>query len=401
MALDDDQNGAGGPGDRRPPDDPLATGPRPLRQTGLPGSRARDSLLGSSARGPGGGPNLQRGRWRSLGLLALVAIAIGVALHKHPSSCVRQLPPALNKTDARFWVASAVAAVPCPSTGRVASGLRDSAGAAMVGLDPIGAPGGGYLGVYDPGGSGVALARSDNLTTWRRVARLGAGASPALEPVPGTSGYLLAYAQPRGPGEAIRLSYFRSLSALLVAHEATSIELPLRLSDTANRAPWFQSVSWHGSPQRSTLTIGFAYASADSSANAGRARLATGVLRGFHGWSADPETVLDQKISRLGLTGDYGQGRQFVIAGRTWRLYEAQGRAGWHIVMDDVQAGQLFALKLGTAQGTFATSFGRPVARVLPAPSGGGQALVVSLYVYAAGRGHPTPGEMLYWTPIR
>jgi hypothetical protein len=400
MALGDDRNGGGGPEDPRLSDDPLARGSRGLAPTGLLGSRAREAMRGPSRPGPGRSPNPQRGRWRSLGLLAVLALAIGVALHRHQSTCITQSPPQLTRSDARFWVALGVAGVPCQSTDRVVSGLRDSAGAPMVGLDPISTPSGDYLGVYDPSDSQMALARSNDLTSWRRVRVLGAGNAPTLQPIPGTSGYLLAYMQARGSGERIRVSYFRSLSALLAAHEATSIDLPLRLSATANADPWFMSVSWNGGLRRSQMTIAFDYASAGSAAGPGPDREAIGVLRGFRGWSATPDTQLDQQLDRRGLTGNHGQGRQFVIAGRPWRLYAAQDEAGSHIVMDDVKAGEVFALKLETADGTFATSFGRPVAHVLPAPTGSGQALVVSLYVYGSGNTRSEAGELLYWTPI-
>lgn len=330
-----------------------------------------------------------------MGLLALVAIAIGLALHRHPGSCTTQLPPRLTPADTRVWVASAVANVPCPSTGRALTGLRDSAGVAMTGLDPISNPAGGYLAVYDAGAQ-IGLARSSNLTTWRRVQVLGTGQSPSLEPVPGTGGYLLAYAQPRGTGDAIRVTYFRSLSALLVAHQATTIELPLRLSGTVNGAPWFANLSWNGSLRRSQLTLGFDY----RPSSGGPSREALGVLRGFRNWSATPDARTDRQIDRTGLTGNHGQGRQFVVGGRPWRLYEAADRAGSHIVMDDVRTGRTLALRLGTEDGTLTSSLARPVAQVLPAPGGTGSALVVSLYVDGSSATRSEAGELLYWTPL-
>jgi hypothetical protein len=370
-----------------------------------------------SARRSGGGL-FGGSRWRTLALLGLIVLVVGVALRRHPSTCSTHPPSGPNADNARLWVASAVADVPCPSTGRAIYGLTDSAGQPMAGLDPIADPRGGYLGVYSTApagntqspapGSQLVLARSSNLTSWRRIRVLtgggaqGAGGAgyPTLQATPG-GGYLLAFQS----AQRIRLAFYRSLSALLAARQAASSELPLRLSRRQNGAPWFESLVWNGNLRRSQLTLGFDYR---SSGSGGLEREGIGVVRGLRSWSARPDSETDGLLDQGGLTGDHGQQRQFTVAGRSWRILDAQElassragtQAGWHVALYDLAGPHIFLLKLGTPNGTIATSFGSPVARVLPAPAGGGQALVVSLYLFGseAGRGHA--GELLYWNPI-
>ncbi len=418
MSEGDDRNGSGSPADHRPQRDPLASrGAHRRTPTGLLGSRAREAMRGPREPLPPGAAELQRRRWRTLGLLAVLVLVITVALRPHGSACANRPPPGPNPSDARFWVASAVAGVACPTTGRAVYGLEDTAGQSMVGLDPVADPRGGYLGVFgtrvDPaptGQSQVLLDRSSNLSGWTRVrvlAPAGAGA-PTLAPIPGTGGYLLAYTETTASRTFIRVRYYRSLTALLAAHEAASIDLPLKLSATANAAPSVVSVDWSGALSRSRVTLAFIYATPGAGGKPGPDREAIGVLAGFRTWTASPDTQLDQKLNGLGLRGNHGQQRGFVVARHPWQILEAQdladtqaGRpAGWRVVLHDLDANQLFALKLGTVDGTFATSFGKPVARVLPAPGGGGRDLVVSLYVFGSGGTRPEAGELLYWTPI-
>lgn len=362
---------------------------------------------------PGGGL-FGRGRWRTVALLGLIVLVVGVALRRHPSTCSTHPPSGPNLDNARLWVASAVAEVPCPATGRAVYGLTDNAGQPMAGLDPIADPRGGYLGVYSsapasvPGrpapGSQLVLASSTNLSSWRRIRVLtgrGAGASgagyPTLEAMPG-GGYVLAFQS----GERIGLGFYRSLPALLAARQAASIVLPLRLSPSQNGAPWLGSVIWNGSLHRSCLTLGFDYRSG------GLEREGIGLVRGFRSWSARPDSETDRLLDAGGLTGNHGQQRQFTVAGRSWRILEAQDlassragtQAGWHVALYDLTRPHMFLLRLGTPNGTLATSFATPVARVLPAPTGGGQALVVSLYVFGSEAGSGNAGELVYWNPI-
>lgn len=349
-----------------------------------------------------------RRRWRPLILIALILLVVGAALRKHPPACSLRPPSGPNPADASFWVASAVAGVPCPSTGRVVYGLADSSREAMVGLDPIAGPSGGYLGVYATApvspsgrpapGSRVVLGKSTDLSSWRRVRVLAApeAGSPTLQPVAG-GGYLLAFQSRR----IIELRFYRSLSALLAASQAASIELPPQLSNQ-DGAPSFQSVAWNGGLRRSRVTIAFDYLSG------GLEREAIGVIRGFRRWSAQPDAEADRQLDQRGLSGNHGQQRQFTVAGRSWRILEAQNlaasrartQADWHIALDDPVRNEIFPLQLGTVKGTLTTSFGRPVARVLPAPTGGGQALVISMYVFGVGPASSERGELLYWTPI-
>ena len=389
----------------------------PWAPAGLLGSRSREALRSSSGPRPPGVDEATRRRWRTIGLLAVIVLIVAVALRKHSPTCVTQAPLGPTPAGARYWVAAAVAGTPCPTTGRAIYGVSDSAGHQLIGLDGVADPRGGYLGVAatraDPselGQSQVILEHSTTLSSWRPLGVLvsGGAGTPTLEPVTATGGYLLADERTHGSHTFIQVSYFKSRVALLAAREAASIDLPLRLSTTANGAPTFLSVNWHGDLRRSRLTLGFDYATVAPGGRPGPEREATGVVRDFRSWTATPDTAADRQLDGLGLTGNHGQMRQVIVEGRPWRLYEAQDAAdtaagrqtGWHVVLADVRAGAMFALKLETTRGTYPSSFSRPTARVLPAP-GGGRYLVVTLYVGASGGTRPISGEFLYWTPFR
>ena len=45
------------------------------------------------------------------------------------------------------------------------------------------------------------------------------------------------------------------------------------------------------------------------------------------------------------------------------------------------------------------SSFANPIARVVPAPQGGGQVLVVTMFLFTA-RGAGAAGELVYYQPV-
>jgi len=346
------------------------------------------------------------------GAALLVAMAL---LHGRGHRCDAQPLPVLSGANAESWAALAITAVPCPASGRVAYRLRDDRGDPMDVLDPIAAPGGGYLGVFDapragPGGSKpaayrVMLARSDDLLHWRRVAVLDpTGATmPTLAPVPG-GGFLLAYEKTLGDHDHVRVSYYPSLQALEAARPTAARNLPLRFSKLNDGTPSLRAIAWHGGPDRSLVTIAFHYETTAAGGGPGPDREAVGTLEDFRRWSAHRDPLVDRRLSGLGLVGNHGDQRQFQLDGRRWRVYEAQGHfddfATWHVVLYNTAARKAMPLRLRTRGGRFSTSFGNPVVRVLPAPSGRGRVLAVTLFVFSSGQAASDAGELVYLQPL-
>lgn len=299
--------------------------------------------------------------------------------------------------------------VPSLVTGRASVDTTDNLGEQLGALDPIPDPAGGYLGVYHSpyrsrGGwtFRVSLAHSSDLLHWTRIRVLdGTGASmPTLRRIPGSDGYILAYEKTAPGGDLIRVVYYRSRTSLLAGRAAVRRTLPRSLSPYNNGTPTILWIDWHGSAARSLMELGFHYQS-ESHHHPAADREAVGLLAGLKRWSARKDVVADRDLSAQGLHGNHGDWRQFSFDTFLWRTYEAQERydnfATWHVVLynPSSRATYLLSLELDSSR---ITSLGNPIVREEPAPSGQGQVLVVTAFVFAASSPGLT-GELVYYQP--
>jgi hypothetical protein len=307
--------------------------------------------------------------------------------------------------------------VPCPATTRVQYDTTDNLGEAMGLLDPIRDPAGGYLGVYhspfgSPAGATpryfrISLAHSTDLMHWTRIRILDpVGASmPTLRRIPGNPGFILAYEKNLPPGwtDVVRIRYYPTLAALLSNQVAAQRDLPRRYSIYNNGTPSIVSIAWHGSLSRSVIRLDFHYET-EVHRRPGPDREASGTLRGFSRWRTSKNALVDELLDREGLIGSHGNERAFAVAGRSWHLYEAQTSfedfGSWHILLYDPRSKLMFPLTIATAAGAFATSFGEPIAEVLPSPTGGRQVLVISTFVFGSGEASRENGELVHYQPI-
>jgi len=310
-------------------------------------------------------------------------------------------------------LARLIGRLPC---GRVVFDARDSSDHPLGVLDPIDDPAGGYLGVYGYGappqpGSGptdlrVVLGRSGDLLHWRQLTVLDPdqASMPALIAVP-AGGFLLAYEKGQH-GERrhfIRLRYYRSRAALLHNRFAAQLDLPRRLSAYNNGTPSFLSVAWPGRLGQSVIRLAFHYQPSRNGIPLPD-REAIGTVRGWRTWSAHPDLGVDGLLTRSGFAGNHGDQRQFGLSGALWRIYEAQrvprDFATWSLVVLSPPSRDLQLVTLHTSAGAFTASFGNPVAAVLRAPTGTGQVLAVSTFVFGSA-GNPIPGgELLFYQPL-
>lgn len=303
--------------------------------------------------------------------------------------------------------------VPCTATGAVSFGTTDNRGEQLGVLDPIPDPAGGYLGVYqspyERNGHQTfraSLGYSADLIHWKRIRVLiGQNASmPTVRQVPGTTGYLLAYeeAMAGGGGDIAVLRYYPTLTALLDGRYAAQTQLPRRFSPYNDGTPTIVQVAWGGSPSRSNIVLGFHYES-ETAGRRGPDREALGRVVDFKRWSAWRDPSIDSDLNRLGLVGNHGDWRPFNFDGGQWRIYEAQQRfdsfATWHLLLWNAATGQMSLLTLATGTTSRITSVGNPVVNVEPAPAGGGQALVITAFVFDASQ-RADDGELVYYVPM-
>jgi hypothetical protein len=301
--------------------------------------------------------------------------------------------------------------VPCAGSGQVSYATTDNLGGSMDVLDPIADPAGGYLGVYHTqfgshaGEFRISLAQSQDLIHWTRIVVLDPlGASmPTLRAVPGTGGFLLAYekAIPHS-SNIVRLRYYKSLAQLQAGHFAAQRDLPQTFSRINDGTPTILSITWHHGLARSVIHIGFHYET-DVRGRPGPDREAIGTLVDFTRWTARVLKPLDAALDRQGLGGNHGDWRQFNFANDRWRVYEGQAAFGnfgtWRVLLEDVSTGQLYPLTLSSDSQAISGSFANPVAAVLPAPDGGGQVLVVTLYLFSADS-PALPRELVYYQAL-
>ena len=323
-----------------------------------------------------------------------------------------QPPPVPPAHSAAARLQRLIGEVPCPYSGRVSFDARDDRGDSMSALDPIPAPDQGYLGVYHsafrpPHGPlavfRISLARSSDLIHWTRVRILdGSGASmPTLRTIPGSSGYLLAYEKALRGGNVVRVRYYASAAALLAGRFSAQRDLPRVFSPYNNGTPTVLWVRWNGGLSRSVIGLGFHYETAPSGAR-GPDREAIGTLRGFRTWSAWTEAEVDSAIDRRGLRGSHGDWRQFYFGRSRWRLYEAQtvfnDFGTWRVLLENPASRRTYPVSLTMGGARVSSSFANPIARVEPAPAGGGRVLVITMFLFEA-RG-AEPGELVYYQPI-
>jgi len=347
----------------------------------------------------------------------LRACAIGlVSQLVDPSRCPSETapqPPSAQPAADRLQ--SLIDEVPCPQTGRVSFNTRDNAGDSMSVLDTLPSPAGGYLGVYHtefrPLGRPwfadfrISLARSSDLIHWTRAAVLDpTGASmPTLRAIPGTPGYLLAYEKRRGDGgDFVRIRYYPSLFSLLANAYGAQRDIPRMFSPYNNGTPTILWVHWNGGLWRSVIGLGFHYESAPNGER-GPDREALGTLRRFRIWTAHTDPRTDAALDQQGLGGSHGDWRQFSFEKGGWRLYEAQTAfddfGTWRVVLEREPWGRMYPVTLTIGAQPISSSFANPVAHVEPAPGGGGQVLVVTMFLFTA-RSPAERGELVYYQPL-
>ena len=255
-----------------------------------------------------------------LGVLALwsaPAEADGVPTPQQPcptpASATGVAPQALS---ALAQLEELIENVPCAGSGQVSYGTTDNLGGSMDVLDPIADPAGGYLGVYHTqfgshaGEFRISLAQSPDLIHWTRIVVLDPlGASmPTLRPIPGSTGFLLAYEQrSRRPSATSFALYYTTLAALLSGHYAAQRARRANAVQLQQRDPDDPLDRLAHGPVQLGDQFGFHYETEQSDGR-GPDREAIGTVIDFRHWSARPDLQTDSALEQLGLHGSHGTG---------------------------------------------------------------------------------------------
>jgi len=266
----------------------------------------------------------------------------------------------------------------------------------LSGLDVVADPAGGYLGVYFwPHGPGpadytVSVGHSPDLLTWTRIVDLDVdgGNMPVIVPA-GPRGFLVAYEDyteliGTNARSQLRVRWYADRDDLLRNAWSDERLLPRTVSFNNEGTPSIESVRWKGSPQASSIRIGFHY----NAGTTGVDRQARGVLRGFRDWQAEPEEGADGRLDAAGFGASHGKRVRLKFGGAPLVLRELQQRAGdfssWSLALEGLD-GAVQPLRLRSREVRFA-SVGVPNVKFLPDPDGPGRVLFVSAYVFGAQR---------------
>lgn len=310
-------------------------------------------------------------------------------------------------------VPAAASGLPSPPRSGSAFTVVDSLGASTDAIDVIANPAvrGSYLGAYHinlgRGRFALRLGSSRDLRRWSKIADLdaGGGAMGTLRALP-DGGFLLAYeaqrpTQPNGKvATNVRLRWYRDGDALLRGRATDERTLPRRLSPSNEGTPNFRGVTWRGSLANSRVLLGFHWLDHGPKLPVDRQGQAT-----FDGgrWSVEAQRGIDRALSQLGFHGNHGARRQFHFPanGKLWRIYEAQQyvnvTGSWRTFLYDVDARRMQRLQIRTPRGS--KSFANPTVSILPSPAGG-SALVVTMFIFAAGAGSGEVGALVYYVAL-
>jgi hypothetical protein len=337
-----------------------------------------------------------------VGAVATVPIALGV-LGSGPDRRATHADPALHeRTPTRSALLRRVGTVVADVTGADGSryDAKDDSGANLEGLkvlatDEPGRP--KYLGIYHHRVGRrfvVAIARSEDLRTWRRVRTLERDASQPTARRLADGSWLTAWEQE--PRNHVRLRHAATLRDLLAGRFDASFDAPLTLAPTAEGTPDIRSVRVGDGIHDSTIEVGFHYYRAG---DVDREAVAT--LTDFRRWSSSRRPDLDRALRAQGLRGNYGDRDTFTWAGTRFEIVEGQRRKGdwgsWRTALRDLGTGETVPLRMRTRYGQ--TSFGNPTVSVLPGPRGG-TVLFTTAFVFDEGAPRGA-GELLSWRRVR
>jgi hypothetical protein len=281
-------------------------------------------------------------------------------------------------------------------------GATDSAGHVMDTAKIIADPAGGYLAVYHAlAGSffQTHLATSTDLINWTYQQTYGDRThQPYLTALP-KGGFVLANEADNGSYNWIQMRYYASRADLLANNASRTYNVPHTLVPAgkwAEGTPNIYSVTLNPDIDHSTIEVGFHYYK-----NGDVDRQARGTLTNFDSWSSHTEPAIDNAMLAFGLRGNIGDRDYLVFRGETFNIHEGQSVkndfGSWRLFFWDWATGTARQLTVQTHGGSL--SFANPSLTLVPAP-GGGQALVVSIFIPSENSAAGEAGQLIYYKII-
>jgi hypothetical protein len=284
-------------------------------------------------------------------------------------------------------------------------GAVDNRGFPLEALKIINNPKGGYLGVYQTTVEGinyVKVGTSTDLLAWTTRTMLAShGSQPTIARLT-DGGFLVAYEQDGGckgagapGGSCLRLLHYPTLLALLNHISDRSFLIKRTTSACAEGSPNIYATHLGPDLSHSTIRLGFHY-----SRDCRFDRQAIGTVTNFTSWQKEIPQPPNQTVQALGAVGDITDRDAIYYDGVQYRLVDGQlvhgDQSSWRTFLYSVPFGAK-KLDLRTHRGS--TAFENPTTTWVTAP-GGGQAIVFTQTIPAAGAAPGEAGELIYYKVV-
>lgn len=255
-----------------------------------------------------------------------------------------------------------------------------------------------YLGIYHAVDSGVFalhLARSSDLSTWKRVLTLDRHAHQGTLRQAGKR-WVAAWEKDGPRGNFLHVRAYNSTKELIDGVDAQRKDIPRSLSRGAEGTPSIEAIERAEDWASSRITIRFHFYR-----NLWVDRQAEGVLTDFRGWTAAANEADNGALENV-VPGNLGDRDSFVLKGTTFDLIEAQLKrnswASWRVLLRDRSIGNAFRLvPFQTDAGS--TAFANPTVTPIELPDGR-QGIVGTLFIPKEGAGRGEAGELIYAKPL-
>jgi hypothetical protein len=234
----------------------------------------------------------------------------------------------------------------------------------------------------------VQLATSDDLLTWTWRTELAASASQPTIAAASDGGYVVAWEQGPDPLH-VALLYYPTWQRLLSATPERRMDLPVTTPACGEGTPSIEAAS------SGRVDLGFHY-----HADCRRDREAEGTTD-WSAWQTRLRPEVDRAVQAAGAGGNIGDRDEIAFEGRDLTLIEGQLQpdqpATWRTFLYDPQSAEAELLEVRTRHGS--VSVANPtISRV---PLGGGEAIVVTLFLFGEGSRDGEGGELIYYRMLQ
>jgi peptidoglycan hydrolase-like protein with peptidoglycan-binding domain len=262
-----------------------------------------------------------------------------------------------------------------------------------------------YIGVYHRLAGNLFnthLAYSKDLKSWTYLSQINSAASmPDIAILPDNSVLYASERNPAGNRPYITVQYFSTLDGFLAnpSAPARSFDVPWTAGASADGTPQFGRVTYSGDINNSTIELTYHYFE-----NSVRDRQAVGTLTNFSSWSGGADGTINSTMDARGYS-HLGDRDLFQVGDTRYEILEANpnepsstnGWDKWRLFLINKNTNEIRQLTPAIPGGAY--SIGNPSVSFVTLPNGG-NALILTAFIFSQGAASSAAGEHLYIYPI-